>query len=264
MAFFRCINMTFTLWILDLEEFMLNFALCDDNLNVLNKFSKMLNLIFVNNELDGKIVFTTSNPNEILDYIKNNSVDVILLDIDLKSNISGLDIANKIRNINKKIYIIFATAHLEYLMLAYKCKTFDYLPKPISIENLEKTILRLFNDINSNESKNDFIKINNRNTIIRSDSVYYIEKDRTKLIFKTEDSDYTIYSSFNKIEAELPSNFKRCHKSYIVNINNIKDINNDVIHFVNNTKLECQIGHIYKKNFMEVLNNESYSNLNNT
>ena len=243
---------------------MLNFALCDDNLNVLNKFSKMLDLIFVNNELDGKIVFTTSNPHEMLKYTKNNPVDVILLDIDLKSNISGLDIANKIRSINKKVYIIFTTAHLEYLMLAYKCKTFDYLPKPISMENLERTILRLFNDINENHTKKDFIKINNNNTIIRADSVLYIEKDHTKLIFKTQDADYSVYSSFNKIEEKLPSNFKRCHKSYIVNINNIKEINNDVIHFVNNSKLECQIGHIYKKNFMEVLNNESNPNINNT
>lgn len=243
---------------------MLNFALCDDNLNVLSKFSKMLDLIFVNNELDGNIELTTSNPNEILEYLKNNPVDVVILDIDLKSNISGLDIANKIRSINKKIYIIFATAHLEYLMLAYKCKTFDYLPKPISVENLEKTVLRLFNDIHENNSRKDFIRLNNNNTIIRADSVLYIEKDHTRLIFKTQNTDYSIYSSFNKIESELPSNFKRCHKSYIVNVNNIKEINNDVIHFVNNTKLECHIGHIYKKNFMEVIDNESYSNINNT
>lgn len=235
---------------------MLNFALCDDNINVLNKFSKILDLIFVNNDLEGNIAFTTSNPNEILEYIKNNPIDVVILDIDLKSKVSGLDIANKIRSINKKIYIIFATAHLEYLMLAYKCKTFDYLAKPISMENLETTILRLFNDINSDESHNSFIKINNRNTLIRADSVYYIEKDRTKLIFKTQNADYSVYSSFNKILDELPSNFKRCHKSFIVNVNNIKEIDNDVIHFVNNNKLECHIGHTYKKNFLEVLNNE--------
>ena len=243
---------------------MLNFALCDDNLNVLNKFSKMLDLIFVNNDLDGKIVYTTSSPDEMLKYLQNNSVDVIFLDIDLNSNISGLDIANKIRSINKKVYIIFETAHLEYLMLAYKCKTFDYLPKPISMENLEKTVLRLYNDIRENESKQDFIKINNNNTIIRADSIHYIEKDRTKLIFKTQDADYSVYSSFNKIEGTLPSNFKRFHKSYIVNINNIKEINNDVIHFKNNSKLECQIGHIYKKNFLEVINNEFYTTINNT
>ena len=200
---------------------MLNFVLCDDNENVLNKFSKMLDLIFVNNDLDGKVSFVTSNPKEVLEYAKNNQVDVLILDIDLKSEISGIDIANKIRNINKKVYLIFATAHLEYLMLAYKCKTFDYLPKPISLENLESTVLRLFNDINENQSDKQFIKIHNRNTIIRADSICYIEKDNMKLIFKSKDANYSVYSSFNKIQTELPSSFIRCHKSYIVNINNI-------------------------------------------
>ena len=235
---------------------MLNFVLCDDNISVLNKFSKMLDLIFVNNDLDGKISLTTPDCNEVLNYVENNPVDVVILDIDLKSNISGLDIANKIRSINKKIYIIFATAHLEYLILAYKCKTFDYLPKPISLENLEKTILRLFNDVNEDSSNNSFIKINNRNTIIRADSVCYIEKDNTKLIFKSVDADYCTYSSFNKIKNELPSNFVRCHKSYIVNINNVECIQNDIVHFDKTNRLKCSIGQVYKKKFLEVIKND--------
>ena len=147
---------------------MLNFVLCDDNINTLNRFSKMLDLVFINNNLDGNISFTSSNANEVLNFVKNHTVDVIILDIDLQSTISGLDLAKKIRDINKKIYIIFATAHLEYLILAYKCKTFDYLAKPISLNNLESTILRLFNDVYSDTSNASFIKINNKNTIINA------------------------------------------------------------------------------------------------
>ena len=64
---------------------MLNFVLCDDNEPVLNKFSKMLELIFVNNDLDAKLVLSTTNPNKVLEYIKNNQVDVLILDIDFKS-----------------------------------------------------------------------------------------------------------------------------------------------------------------------------------
>lgn len=241
---------------------MLNFVLCDDNKNVLNKFSKMLDLIFINNDLDGKVSFVTSNPNDVLEYAKNHQIDVLILDIDLKSNISGIDIANQIRSINKKVYLIFATAHLEYLMLAYKYKTFDYLPKPISLENLESTVLRLYNDISENSSEKQFIKIHNRNTIIRADSICFIEKDNTKLIFKSQDTDYSVYSSFNKIQSELPSGFIRCHKSYIVNIKNIKSIENNIIHFDKTNKLTCTIGQVYKKKFMEVMNNEFNSTIN--
>ena len=44
---------------------MLNFAICDDNFNILSKISKMLESIFINNNLDGKIVFTATDPNSI-------------------------------------------------------------------------------------------------------------------------------------------------------------------------------------------------------
>lgn len=236
---------------------MLNFVLCDDNEHILDKFSRMLDLIFVNNDLDAQIALSTPNPNEVLKYAKNNSVDVLILDINFKSDISGIDIANKIRAKNKNAYIIFATGHLEYLILAYKCKTFDYLPKPISMENLEETILRLFDDVTENKSKNNFIKINNSGTFINANSIYYIEKCKNKVIFKTTDSEYFISSSFNKLKNELPKSFVQCHKSYIVNVDNVKSIENNTVHFEKNNNLACSIGQVYKKNFLEVLNNES-------
>lgn len=235
---------------------MLNFVLCDDNESALTKFAKMLDIIFVNNDLNGKIVFTTSNPHDVFTYVKNNSVDVVILDIDLKSNVSGLDIATKIRDINKKIYIIFASAHLEYLILAYKCKTFDYLTKPITLPNLEKTILRLYNDIREDVSNSSFIKINNKNSLIKSDLIYFIEKDNTKLVFRGKNADYSTCSSFTKIESSLPKSFIRCHKSYIVNLNNVECIIDNVIHFDKKSKMICYIGDVYKKHVMEVINNE--------
>lgn len=235
---------------------MLNFVLCDDNESALTKFAKMLDIIFVNNDLNGKIVFTTSNPHDVFTYVKNNSVDVVILDIDLKSNISGLDIATKIRDINKKIYIIFASAHLEYLILAYKCKTFDYLTKPITLPNLEKTILRLYNDIIEDDSNSLFIKIGNKDSLVKSDSIYFIEKNNTQLVFRGKNADYNFYSSFAKIESNLPKSFIRCHKSYIVNLKNVDCIIDNVIHFDKKDKIKCYIGNVYKKHLMEVINNE--------
>ena len=86
---------------------MLNFVLCDDNKNALDRFSKMLELVLTNNDFDGNISFATTNANELLNYVKNNTVDVVILDIDLHDKISGLDLAEKIRSINKKIYIMY-------------------------------------------------------------------------------------------------------------------------------------------------------------
>ena len=221
---------------------MLNFVLCDDNKAALERFEKMLNLVLENNDLDGNISLATTNVNEVLDHVKNNIVDVVILDIDLNTNISGLELAQKIRKINKKVYIIFETAHLEYLLLAYKCKTFDYLPKPISLNNLESTISRLFNDIRQDAD------------------ITFIEKNNTKLVFKTTTGEYSTYSSFNKFQNKLPPTFIRCHKSYIANVSNINHIDNTTIHFDKTNDVKCYIGQVYKKNFLEVLKYESNTN----
>lgn len=234
---------------------MLNFVLCDDNNIILSKLSKMLESIFIKNNLFAEVGFISTKSDEIIEYLSNNKVDVLLLDIDLKSNMSGLEVADLIRKKNKSIYIIFTTGHLEYGLVAYKYKTFDYLSKPITLERLEETVLRLFEDI-SLMPKN-FIKIDNKNTIINVDTIHYIKKDGMKLVFHTDSREYEIYSSFNKISNSLPENFVRCHKSYIANIHKITDLqtSNNTILF-NSSSSKCFIGPKYKNKLMEVLNHD--------
>lgn len=236
---------------------MLNFALCDDNLCIVTKLAKMLEAIFIDSKLPGEIVLVETNPDKLLQFIDTgNTVDVLLIDIDLKSTINGIDLVNKIRTTNKAMYIIFTTAHLEYGILAYKCKTFDFLPKPITSERLRETILRIFEDVYDAPKK--FIKIDNKRTFIAENSVCYIKKDGMKLVFKTKSRDYQIYSSFSSILNSLAPNFVRCHKSYIVNLDNITDIQpkNNLIIFNNNPNIKCYIGPKYKENLMGVLRND--------
>lgn len=232
---------------------MLKFVVCDDNSVILSKISKMLETIFINNAFDASIVLRETNGYNVISFIKSNSIDVLLLDIDLKGNISGLTIAEELRKVNKNAYIIFTTGHLEYAMLAYKFKTFDYLPKPITMERLEETISRLFSDLENSKSKK-YIKIGNTQTIICENDIEYIKRDGMKLVFHTESQEYESYSSFNKIQAILPKNFIRCHKSFIVNIDKITGIkaSDNTIYFDNT---QCLIGPKYKNNFMEVLDN---------
>lgn len=237
---------------------MLNFVLCDDNMPSLKRLSKMLESIFIKDNVDAKIAYIASTPHEVLKYTQNNKVDVLFLDINLNSTLTGCDVADLVRKKNKNIYIIFLTGHLEYALLAYKYKTFDYLPKPIVDERLEETILRLIEDITIEASH--FIKINNNKTIINSKDINYIRKDGMKLVLCTDKGNYETYSSFSKFETCLPENFVRCHKSYIVNINNVKKykINENILELNNNCS--CNIGAKYKSNFMEVFKNGNFSN----
>ncbi|NLC87919.1 MAG: response regulator transcription factor [Clostridiaceae bacterium] len=243
---------------------MLNFVLCDDNKIILDRLSKVLESLFIKHNLDAEVSFTSIDPLSTLEYVKSNTVTAIFLDIDLKSNISGLDLASKIREIDNKVYIIFTSAHLEYILIAYKYKTFDFIPKPITSERLEETIIRIINDIKDYKIKTKFIRLSNRNTIINQDSVKYIKKDGMKLVFYTDTRKYETYSSFAKISNELPPNFIRCHKSYIANVDKITDIdtNNNLVFFDSKNNSSCYIGPKYKNKLMEVFNYDG-NNTNN-
>ena len=68
------------------EWYMLNFVLCDDNQVILDRLCKMLESIFIKHNFDAEIIFSSTVPENILDFIKeNNNVHVLFLDIDLKS-----------------------------------------------------------------------------------------------------------------------------------------------------------------------------------
>jgi two-component system response regulator AgrA len=228
-------------------------VICDDNLNILDRLEKMLETIFTKNSYEASVVFKSDNSDDILNYLDHNIADVLMLDINLKSNKSGLELAEEIRKRKNNAYIIFTTGHLEYAMVAYKYKTFDYLPKPLTSDRLEDTIKRLFED--ANELSRKYIKLDNKNTIVDESEIQYIKRDGMKLVFHTSSRDYDTYSSFNKFQEKLPDTYIRCHKSYIVNLNQIKDVEpvSGTITFKDNHT--CDIGPKYKKDFMEVLKN---------
>ena len=221
---------------------MLNFMLCDNNVAYLNTLEKALNKLIIKNNFCADIGFKSDDVSKVSNYIRDNSVDVIFLDA------SGIDIAKKIREYNKSMYIIFITSRKEYTSLAFEVKAFDYLPKKLSIDRLEKTLVRLFDDIKS--SSNTFIPLNNK-TFINQDDVYYIKKDGMKAVVKTYNNTFETYSSFNKLFEKLPDNFVRCHKSYIANINNISriELGDSLVFFNDNEK--CYIGPKYKDNIIE-------------
>ena len=139
---------------------MIRFALCDDNVQLLSKLKEILELIFLKHDFDASVVFYSDDTNNLLDFLSNNQTDVLFLDIDFHSKQNGIDIAKIIRKNNKDMYIIFLTAHFEFIVSAFECKTFDFLQKPFSQSKLENTIVRLFDDFNSSNAS--FIKLNNR------------------------------------------------------------------------------------------------------
>ena len=238
---------------------MLNFVICDDDLNTLNKISNIFESVFMEHNLEATISFKTSKSSELLSYIKNNPMDVLILDIKLHSEKDGFEIAKTVREKNKDCYIIFITGYFEYVLQSFKYKTFDYICKPITKDRLEETVLRLFDDINNSTSNKRYIRLDNKNTIIDENEIQYIKRDGMKIIFHTKSRDYEVYSSFAKIQDQLPKNFIRCHKSFIANVNNISKLEpaSNMIYF--NSEHKCDIGPKYKEDFMKGV--KIYSNV---
>lgn len=235
---------------------MINFVLCDDNIMVLSKLKEMLNSIFLKYDFDATVKLATNSTKELIKFVNSNRIDVLFMDIDLNTKENGIEIAKLIRKSNKSLYLIFVTAHFEYIISSFECKTFDFIQKPFTYARLERTILRIFDDIDGFNSR--FIDINNSGQIINRDSIDFIEKDGMKAIYKTINESFESYCSFNQIEPTLPQNFVRCHKSFIVNINNIHhvDSKSNIIFFQDGLIANNCIGPKYKNKFMEVVKND--------
>ena len=235
---------------------MINFVLCDDNIMVLSKLKEMLNSIFLKYDFDATVKLATNSTKELIKFVNSNRIDVLFMDIDLNTKETGIEIAKLIRKSNKSLYLIFVTAHFEYIISSFECKTFDFIQKPFTYARLERTILRIFDDIDGFNSR--FIDINNSGQIINRDSIDFIEKDGMKAIYKTINESFESYCSFNQIETTLPQNFVRCHKSFIVNINNIHhvDSKSNTIFFQDGLIANNCIGPKYKNKFMEVVKND--------
>ena len=232
---------------------MLNFIVCDDNDILRDKLTRMLENIFTRHSCLCNILLSTGDPNKVLKYSQRYKSCVYILDIDLKSEMSGVDLAHKLREDDKEAYFIFSTAHTEYIMVAYKAKTFDYLVKPITYERMEECILRLLEDISAENQK--YINFGNK-VILNANDIVYIEKCNNRVNVYTENESILIYNTLDKLSNFLPRNFVRCHKSYIINKDKISsiDMTRNIVTFSDN-KI-CTIGPKYKNELMEVMKND--------
>jgi len=231
---------------------MLRIAICDDNNSIRTKLINMVNLIMEKNNITGEVVFDSDNADEFYKYVLQNNVDVIFLDIELKSMQSGIDLAKKIREINKTINIIFSTAHIEYVLLAYKFKTFDYLVKPLSYEKLEECLLRLVKYISSDSLDSIKIKSGSTTYVVIESEIIFIEKAKSKTHIYTSNEMIETNMNLEYFEKILPSNFVRTHKSYIVNINKVTKVDYVTNEVNMSNSYKCYLGRKFKKQFCDL------------
>ena len=201
---------------------MIKIGMCDDNLNSIKLASKLLEAEIIEQDLDAEISIISENQKEIFDSIYKNSIDILFLDIDFNNNgKNGIEFAKDLRKINKNFYLVFLSAHQRYLHLSLTTKVFDYLIKPINREIISELVSRLKDEFTTNNAR--FLHLN-KWEFVRISDILYIEKNGKKSFVYCKDSNYTTNKGLNTLITELPTNFIRCHKSYILNKEKILSI----------------------------------------
>ena len=162
--------------------------------------------------------------------------DVAFVDIDLNGT-SGLECAKILTELNPKLKVIFATAHSEYMANAFEIYAFDYIVKPFNVERVVQTISRIKGEISplseqeitvpANENYSDKLLIKGKDQIAFVDTkdIIFIERSENTTQILTKDEVYRTSISLGNLEEKLnPSEFIRCHKSYIIHMDKIARI----------------------------------------
>nr|WP_321232796.1 response regulator transcription factor [uncultured Psychroserpens sp.] len=208
--------------------------------------------------------------------------DLIFLDIKMK-DMSGFDVLMRL-NSSKKPVVVFVTAFDEFALKAFDYSAFDYLLKPFKKERFKKTVDRVFHFFQKNEapvfeenfskllnyigqsnSNQNLDKIKEKLPIKTGRTVSFIDVDRIKYILgsgsyidiHTNEKVHVLRSSLNNVLIDLNnSNFKRVHRSTVVNITHIKKLIHshygEIDVMMNDDKL-LRISHSYKKGFLNFL-----------
>lgn len=194
-----------------------------------------------NEEHDIKIDYFDND--NILKVNNVNKYNLIFSDIRLKSlqSRTGIDVCNDLRNKGYCNDIIFTTDFDEYVFEGYSVQAFSYLLKPISIEALT-TCMKRYLEIH--EKKYYCLQDRGTYTNIKLGDVLFIEKQGHHVLFHTTSNIYYERSTINTVLSKLPSCFKLCHKSYIVNLNHILSIAGSDIHLTNNKKIIIGRSHL--------------------
>lgn len=200
----------------------------DDEQNAIDVFLELIEDID-----DIEVLATATNVDDAVDVIVKLRPELIFLDVEMPDK-DGFDLIHEIQNFEIKPAIIFVTAFNEYAIKAIRHAAFDYLLKPVSAVELEKSIERFKSQKHelSREEKIEqllrFIKphhysFNTRAGVlfIKAEDILYVKADGNYSIFYLADgTKQTVTMTLGHISGILKEDyFYRAGRSFIININ---------------------------------------------
>lgn len=223
-------------------------------LNVMKEFCAKVDYL--------NLVACCTNAVDAAKELNKQQIDLMFLDIHMP-NISGLEFIKTLQN---PPLTIFTTAYSEHALEGFEVNAIDYLVKPIPFDRFFKAvnkaheIYQLKNSKSIEETDNisadDYILIKVEYQTLRVNllDILYVEgvKDYVKIV--TTQKSFLTKSTMKNIEERLPSSiFVRIHKSYIISLKHMMQIENNRIVYDKN---RIPIGEQYKEKFLDLISNK--------
>lgn len=196
-----------------------------------------------------------SNAPSALEFLKDNEVDLIFLDIEMPM-VTGLEF---VEMLPKKSLIIFTTAYSQYALKSYELEAVDYLLKPVDPQRLEKAIDKAVlytellskdtvkNTVESNTADFLFIKAERRFYKISFSDIKFIEGLKDYVVIHTKQQKLITAMNLKTIHQKISGEtFIRVSKSYVVNMNFIDSFDNHNIYIEDS---EIPLGEVYRADF---------------
>lgn len=222
---------------------MINFIVCDNEKEITNLVKNIITKVMFKTNIEYKVHIFNDYDSKFNTIVKSDLENKIyILDIEVGSH-SGIEVAKNIRKKDWNSIILILTAHYELEYVAYKSKIllFDFISKfDLYDKEIYDTINMCINAVLNDDKLN--IKVGRRYEKINYNNILYITYDsyNRKLKIITKSEQYEINSTLKGIKEKLKGKFIYTHRSCIVNMANVKNIDtiNKLITFTNGTTID--------------------------
>ena len=191
------------------------------------------------------------NALEALEYLKENKVHLIFLDINMPQ-LSGMQLASLLPAGSQ---FIFTTAYSEFAVASYDLNAVDYLLKPITFDRFLKAINKAMQVTGQGVKEKEpfFIKTGKRIVQLQYDDVLFIEGLKDYVVFHAKGAKHIVYKRMKELEETLPLFFSRVHNSYIINRNHLERLEDGSV-YVSAEKIP--VSEKYKEGFLKMVNDK--------
>ena len=202
---------------------MFKIAICDDEMTSLMINKALTEQILEDAHIDYQIT-TYEDMASMIKGVLDESADFDLLLSDILAvGMNGIEAAEEIRRLGDKLPIVFISSTAEYALDGYRVNALRYLQKPVQMDKLKEAILEAYASMGTKKKEYLSFQVADRFYKVNLDDIIYLESMGRDTHVVTET--ICVHAKFSDMEQQVPSDrFIRCHRSYIINLTEVKDI----------------------------------------